>query len=103
MPEASQPLTGEGNGVSRANGPFTTEAAELAETIPPRSSSFPSPANVPLSLELSPDFRVLAFALCTALLTGLIFGLAPALKAARQDITSRLRSDSPGAGRAGHS
>ena len=58
----------------------------------------PLPANVPLSLELSPDFRVLAFALCAALLTGLIFGLAPALKAARQDITSRLRSDSPGSG-----
>ena len=58
----------------------------------------PLPANVPLSFDLSPDFRVLAFALCTSLVTGLIFGLAPALKAARQDITSRLRSDSPGSG-----
>lgn len=58
----------------------------------------PLPPNVPLSIELSPDVRVLAFALCVSLLTGLIFGLAPALKAARHDITSRLRADSPGSG-----
>jgi len=58
----------------------------------------PLPPNVPLSFELSPDFRVLVFALCVSLLTGLIFGLAPALKGARHDITSRLRADSPGSG-----
>jgi predicted permease len=58
----------------------------------------PLPVNVPLMLELSPDFRVLAFALVISLTTGLIFGLTPALQAARQDITSRLRDDSPGSG-----
>ena len=58
----------------------------------------PLPVNVPLMLELSPDFRVLAFALGISLVTGLIFGLAPALQAARQDITSRLRDDSAGSG-----
>ena len=58
----------------------------------------PLPANVPLSLELSPDLRVLAFALAVSLLTGLVFGLAPALQAARRDITSRLRDESPGSG-----
>ena len=56
------------------------------------------PVNVPLLLELSPDFRVLAFAVAVSLVTGLIFGLTPALQAARQDITSRLRDDSPGSG-----
>jgi predicted permease len=58
----------------------------------------PLPVNVPLMLELTPDFRVLAFALGISLVTGLIFGLAPALQAARQDITARLRDDSPGSG-----
>ncbi len=46
-----------------------------------------------LSLELSPDLRVLGFALLLSLLTGLAFGLAPALQAARKDIAVRLRSD----------
>ena len=58
----------------------------------------PLPDNVPLTLELSPDLRVLAFAVGICLLTGLVFGLAPALQAARRDITSRLREDSAGSG-----
>ncbi len=58
----------------------------------------PLPVNAPLMLEISPDFRVLGFALGISLVTGLIFGLAPALQAARQDITSRLRDDSAGSG-----
>ncbi|MBC7897884.1 MAG: ABC transporter permease [Cytophagaceae bacterium] len=49
-------------------------------------------------LEVSPDYRALAFALGTALVTGLVFGLAPALRASRQDLSSRLRDDSAGGG-----
>lgn len=58
----------------------------------------PLPGNVPLVLDLSPDLRVLAFAVGVSLLTGLIFGLAPARQAARRDIISRLRVDSAGSG-----
>jgi predicted permease len=58
----------------------------------------PLPANVLLSLELSPDWRVLAFALFVSLVTGLIFGLAPARQATRRDLTSCLRDDFAGAG-----
>jgi predicted permease len=58
----------------------------------------PLPANLPVSLELSPDWRVFAFAVGVSLLTGLLFGLAPAGGAARNDITPRLRADSPGSG-----
>ena len=47
----------------------------------------------PLSLELSPDPRVLLFALGVSLVTGIVFGLAPALQGASKDITSRLRND----------
>jgi predicted permease len=58
----------------------------------------PLPANLPLALELSPDLRVLAFAVGISLLAGLAFGLAPALGAARKDITTRLRAESAGGG-----
>ena len=39
-----------------------------------------------------------AFALGVSLLAGLTFGLAPALGAARRDVTARLRTDSAGSG-----
>ncbi len=58
----------------------------------------PLPGNVPLVLDLSPDLRVLAFAIGVSLLTGLVFGLAPARQAARRDVISRLRTDSAGSG-----
>jgi predicted permease len=58
----------------------------------------PIPGDTPLLLEISPDVRVLVFALVLALLTGLVFGIGPALRAARVDIVARLRSDSAGSG-----
>ncbi|MDB4914570.1 MAG: permease [Gemmatimonadetes bacterium] len=54
----------------------------------------PLPTSMPLSLHLTPDVRVLTFALAIALACGVLFGLAPALRAAKLDITSRLRNDS---------
>ncbi len=56
------------------------------------------PVDVPMVLEISPDVRVFAFALATALLTGLVFGLAPALRAANTDINARLRDGTTGSG-----
>src|SRR5581483_9321917 len=53
-----------------------------------------------ISAEL--DFRVLAFTIGAALLTGVLFGLAPALGSMRVDLTPALRSGSwSGQGRAG--
>jgi len=46
---------------------------------------------VPLSLDPQPDFRVIIFAVLLALLSGVIFGLAPALQTARWDLTQGLR------------
>jgi predicted permease len=54
----------------------------------------PIPASEALSLELSPDPRVFAFALVVSLVTGVVFGLAPALQGTGKDIATRLRSDS---------
>jgi predicted permease len=46
---------------------------------------------VPVSIDAAPDSRVLAFALGIAAFTGLAFGLAPALRAVRLDLTGALK------------
>lgn len=66
-------------------------ATQLLERIP-------LPGTIPLSLELSPDVRVFGFTLLVSLATGIVFGLAPALQAAKLDITARLRTDSRSGG-----
>ena len=42
------------------------------------------------ALDASPDFRVLAFTFGVSLLTGLVFGIAPALRASRLDVVPSL-------------
>src|SRR5437879_765682 len=58
---------------------------------------------VPVSLNLTPDLRVLSLTVFVAILTGLLFGLAPAWRPSREDTMSVLqqnaRSLSGGAGR----
>jgi len=49
------------------------------------------PDDVPRLDEVSLDGRVLAFTLLTALVTGLLFGLAPALQASRTDLYALLQ------------
>ena len=58
----------------------------------------PIPVEIQIVLELSPDIRVMLFALGVSLATGLAFGLPPALRAARDDITVRLRDGAAGSG-----
>lgn len=58
----------------------------------------PIPTDAAVVLELSPDPRVLAFALIVSLATGLLFGLSPALQASRKDVTVQLRDGSAGSG-----
>jgi predicted permease len=55
----------------------------------------PSQIPVPLSLNLTPDYRVLWFTLAVTLATGLVFGLAPALRASRADVVAALKTDTP--------
>ena len=55
------------------------------------------PADTPRLLDVHIDWHVLAFTGCLALLTGLVFGLAPALHSSRAALTESLRSGGHGA------
>ena len=55
----------------------------------------PSQIPVPISLDLTLDYRVLWFTLGVTLVTGVIFGLAPALRASRADVVAALKTDTP--------
>jgi putative ABC transport system permease protein len=52
------------------------------------------PFPFPLHFDFAVDMRVLLFGIAAALLTGLIFGLAPALQATRPDLVPALRNES---------
>src|SRR5260370_3832252 len=50
-----------------------------------------APANLPRLAEIGVDAWVLAFTLCTSLITSLLFGLVPALYASRMDLNDALK------------
>jgi predicted permease len=50
-----------------------------------------APAELPRLAEIAVDVRVLAFALMVSIVTGILFGLAPVLNAARGQVAGRLR------------
>ena len=56
------------------------------------------PADTPRLVETAVDFRVLWFTLALVLITGILFGLAPAWRASRTDIESVLRGSSQKSG-----
>jgi putative ABC transport system permease protein len=57
------------------------------------------PANLPISLEIPMDWRVVLFAAAVSVATGVIFGLAPALRASAVEAARVLREESQTAGR----
>ena len=56
------------------------------------------PSSIPRLSEVSVDWAVLAFALAISLLTGLLFGLAPAIHSARSDLGMATREGARGSG-----
>ncbi|MBI1761539.1 MAG: ABC transporter permease [Acidobacteria bacterium] len=56
--------------------------------------AFKPPVPFPLELNLHGDWRVFGFMFGLSLLTGVVFGLVPALAASRPDVTHALKDDS---------
>ncbi|MGC2267098.1 MAG: FtsX-like permease family protein, partial [Candidatus Acidiferrales bacterium] len=69
--------------------------AQWADALMLRMVSGTGPFTIQLSL--SPDARILAFTFAVAVLTAMLFGLAPALRATRIDLSPVLKSGATGA------
>jgi predicted permease len=50
----------------------------------------------PMALTLTPDLRVLGYAIAMSAITGILFGLVPALQATRPDLVSALKEEGSG-------
>jgi macrolide transport system ATP-binding/permease protein len=57
---------------------------------------FKPPVDFPLTIDLRIDWRVLLFTLIVSFLTGVLFGLIPALQATKLDLTSALKDEARG-------
>jgi predicted permease len=62
-------------------------------------SRFELPLPMPIGFTFTPDARVLAFTAALSVLTGIIFGLVPALRATRPDLVATLKDQGTGGGR----
>ena len=67
--------------------------ALLALWITDALAGWRPPTDIPLVISASPDGRVFLFALLVSLLTTLLFGLLPALQAARTNLVSALKNE----------
>lgn len=55
-------------------------------------ASIPIPSDVPITFDIKLDDRVLIFTLLASVVSTFLFGLAPALRSSRADVTSALRA-----------
>ena len=63
--------------------------------------SIPLPSDFPLSLGMRMDTRMLAFSFAITIATALLFGLVPALRSTRGDLSSSIKSGDQGPAKAG--
>jgi len=64
-------------------------------------AAIPLPAPVPFALSFPADARVLALGLVLALVTGVVFGLAPSLHVTRPDLVAAMKASGFRTGRSG--
>ena len=55
----------------------------------------------PIAVGVGPDIRVLGYAVMLTLVTGIVFGLAPALQASRPDVNTALKQSGGAGGKTG--
>jgi predicted permease len=60
------------------------------------------PLPIPITLNLTPDWMVLAFTLGVSAAAGALLGIVPAWQSTRPDVVNALKSDTRGGGRPGH-
>jgi len=60
------------------------------------------PLPIPIAIDLSPDWSVLAFTLTVSTLAGALLGVVPAWQSTRPDLLTALKSDTAGGGRPSH-
>ena len=70
---------------------FQSLVVFVVSALPPEASG--------LAIDPSPDVRVLGFALVATLVSGVLFGLAPALQVSKPDLQTAMKSGVTGAGR----
>jgi predicted permease len=63
----------------------------LIALLPPMMPAFPE--GIRVTLDLRPDWRVYTYSMAFSTMTGLLFGLAPALQGSRTDVSTVLRDD----------
>jgi predicted permease len=78
-----------------------TVALLLAFWLARLIARFQPPLPIELGLDITPDWRVLLFTLAAAALTGIVFGLIPALRASRPDLVPALKDTGEGPSRRG--
>ena len=64
---------------------------------------FQPPIPLPIRFDFSPDLRVFAFTTALAVITGIVFGFAPALQSTRGNLIESLRTSGLGTGGSRHS
>ncbi len=55
------------------------------------------PAGLPISINVTPNYRVLLFTAAVSVLAGIIFGLVPALQVSKTDVQGALKTEGSGA------
>lgn len=66
----------------------------LATWLAKLLGQFQPPMQIAIAFDFSPDLRVFFFAFLLAIATGILFGLAPALRASRPDLVPALKGES---------
>ncbi len=74
----------------------TAAGALLAQFLSRYLVAFLTTGDNPLFVELAPDWRVLGFTACVAILTCILFGLTPALRATRTAPSSAMKASGRG-------